>query len=133
MENEAQMRAETLARMEMQVLRLRRTVEATHRRIVDLKQGAAAARAIRSEQAMQSRLRTTDGAPAAIDEAEALIAQVMEREDPGERADILQDIDASLDRRDVADRMADAGLGTSTRSTAAQVLARLKAPMASVD
>ena len=133
MENEAQMRAETLARMETQVLRLRRTVEATHRRMVDLKRGATAARAIRREQTMQSRLRTTDGAPAAIDEAEALIARVMERDDPGERADILQDIDASLDRRDVADRMADAGLGTSTRSTAAQVLARLKAPVAAVD
>lgn len=126
LENEARIRAETLNRMETQVLRLRQTVEHTHRRIVDLKQGAMSARAIRREQAMQSRLRTTVGGQAAIDEAEELVARVLGQDDPGEQADILADINRQLNRSDVADRMADAGIGDPTRSTAADVLARLK-------
>lgn len=127
LENEATVRAETLTRMESQVLRLQQTVEQTHRRIIDLKQGALSARAIRREQAMQSRLRTTVGDQAAIDEAEALIARVLGQDDPGEQAQILADINSQLNRTDVATRMADAGIGAPTRASAAQVLARLKA------
>jgi phage shock protein A len=127
LENEARVRGETLNRMDHQVLRLQQTVENTHRRIVDLKQGAMQARAIRREQNMQSKLRTTSGGQAAIDEAEELIARVVGADDPGEQADILADINRQLNRADVADRMADAGIGDPTRSTATDVLARLKA------
>lgn len=127
MENEARVRADTLTRMESQVMRLRHTVEATHRRIVDLKQGAMAARSIRREQQMQTRLRSTAGNQAAIDEAEELIARVLGRDDSGEQADILRDIESGLDRTNVADKLAAAGMGDPTRATGSEVLARLKA------
>ena len=127
MEAEARTRHGTLARMDAQVMRLSRTVEATHRRIVDLKQGASAARSIRREQEMQKRLRTTTTGQAAIDEAEGLIARVLGRDDPGEQADILRDIEDGLQGRDVEDRLADAGFGPATRPSGKDVLARLKA------
>lgn len=125
-EDEAAMRRETLARLEARVLRLRGAVEAGHRRLIDLRQGATQARALRREQDLQSRLRTTLGGTSAADEAEALIARVLERDDPGEQADILQGIDRELARDDLPDRMADAGFGPAARTRAADVLARLK-------
>ena len=59
MENEARLRQDTVDRLETQVTRLRGSVEAAHRRLIDLKQGAITARAIRREQQMQGALRTT--------------------------------------------------------------------------
>lgn len=49
MENERVLRAETVLRLETKTVRLRQSVEAGHRRIIDLKQGATTARAIRRE------------------------------------------------------------------------------------
>ena len=126
MENERAVRQDTLARLDEKVLRLRASVEAAHRRIVDLKQGAISARAIKREQVMQSRLnRTLDGRPPA-EEAEELIARVLGRDDPFEQSQILQDIDADLDHSNIADRLADEGFGKPTKVTASDVLARLK-------
>ena len=45
MENELSLRRETRARLEARVIRLQASVEATNRRIIDLKQGSIAARA----------------------------------------------------------------------------------------
>ena len=59
MENELNMRRETLRRLETRVLRLESSVEKAHRRMEDLKQGAIAARALRREQEMQVRLGHT--------------------------------------------------------------------------
>ena len=69
--------------------------------------------------------RTIAGTSAA-DEAEALIARVTEGDDPFEQSEILREIDRDLTHTDMADRLADAGFGTSSRSSAASVLARLK-------
>jgi len=126
MENEAALRRETLARLEARVLRLRRTVEATNRRIIDLRQGAMAARAVRQEQAIQSRLKTTLTGKSPMAEAEELIAGVLARDDPYEQSEILEEIDRGLARDDLGDRMAAEGFGKATKVTAAEVLARLK-------
>ncbi|SFJ41929.1 PspA/IM30 family protein [Jannaschia pohangensis] len=127
MENERRIRQDTLRTIESSVLRLRQTIEATHRRILDLKQGAMAARAVRREQDLQGRLRTIPGQDAPVDEAEALIARVLRRDDPGEQAEILREINEGLNHETLTDRMASEGFGPSLKTTAADVLARLKA------
>ena len=124
MENERNLRQETVLRLETKTVRLRQSVEAAHRRIMDLKQGAVTARAIRREQALFSKL--PNGEASAMEEAEALIARVTNADDPFERSDILRGINRDLANEGLADRMADAGFGPATRVTAADVLSRLK-------
>lgn len=50
MENELDVRRKTVRRLETRILQLRQSVETANRRIIDLKQGAIAARAVRREQ-----------------------------------------------------------------------------------
>ncbi len=126
MENELILRRETAARLETRILRLRQSVETTHRRIIDLKQGAISARAVRQEHGIQRRINTTLAGQSPMAEAEELIAGVMGEDDPFEQSEILVRIDRGLDRDDVADRLAAAGHGAATKITAAAVLARLR-------
>ena len=125
MHNEATQRRALCARMDRQILRLRASVEAGHRRIIDLRPGAVQARAVKREQDMQMRLQR-HGSDTAITEAEELIARVLGRDDPFEQAEILSDIDRDLAHGQLTDRMADAGFGDVTRVTAAAILADLK-------
>jgi phage shock protein A len=127
MENELTIRKQTLTRLEQRILQLRGSIERTHRRITDLKQGALAARATRREQALQKGLTRHVGGDSPMEEAEALIARVMERADPFEQGEILREIDGDLGAERIADQLAEAGFGPQTRSTAADVLNRLKA------
>lgn len=125
METERDTRVATLSTLEARALRLEGSVEAAHRRINDLKQGALAARAVKREQSLQRRLGHTGGATTgAMEEAEELIAQVMGADDPFERSEILRDIDASLRHEDVETRLGDAGFGAKMKTTADDVLAR---------
>jgi phage shock protein A len=126
MENEAQLRQETCDRLQGQVTRLRGSVEAAHRRLIDLKQGAVTARAIRREQQIQGQLRTTIANTSAADEAEDLIARVVGRDDPFEQSQILAGIEADLNHSSLDERMAANGFGPATKVTAQQVLDRLK-------
>lgn len=126
MENELTVRTETLERLDQKILRLRTSIEAGHRRIIDLKQGAIQARAVRREQDIQSRMATTNRATSSAEEAEELIGRVLGRDDPFEQAEILSEINEGLSHDGVTNRLADAGYGSATRSTADDVLARLK-------
>ena len=127
MENEVAARQATIERLESRVLRLETSVATAHRRLMDLKQGAVTAKAVQREQAMQAKLgHRATSATEAMDEAEDLIAQVMQRDDPFERSEILREIDDGLSHGSLADRMADKGFGPSNKSTASDVLARLK-------
>ena len=126
LENERAIREQTVERLNVRIERLRHSVEQTHRRIIDLQQGAIAAKAVRHEQIVNGRISRTAQATTPIREAEQLIAQVLGRDDPLEQGEILDDIDRSLDRSDVADRMAAVGIGKATKVTAADVLARLQ-------
>lgn len=127
MENELSLRRETRARLEARVVRLQASVEATNRRIIDLKQGAVSARAYRDEQALQKRLNTTLTGQSPLSEAEDLIAQVMGQEDAMEQSDILKQIDRDLNRTGVAERLSDEGFGRPMKTTATDVLARMTA------
>ena len=125
MENELTLRTETLRRLDQKVLRLRTAIEAGHRRIIDLKQGAIQARAVRREQTIQMRMRAHDGSTAS-EEAEELIARVLGEDDPFERSEILGQINRDLNSDGITDSLAAAGFGAATRATADDVLARLK-------
>ncbi|MEE9387315.1 MAG: PspA/IM30 family protein [Paracoccaceae bacterium] len=126
MENELTLRHETVSRLQARVIRLRQSVETTNRRIVDLKQGAVSARAIRQEQGIQARLNTTLAGDSPLSEAEGLIADVMGRDDPFEQGEILREIENGLSSADLGDRLAAQGFGPATKVTAAEVLGRLK-------
>lgn len=126
MENERVVRAETLDRLDTRIAQLQSSVEAAHRRIVDLKQGAITARAVRREQTIQTRLNKTLSGASAADEAEALIKRVVDQEDPFEQGQILRDIDRSLVGESIDDTLSDAGFGTPNKVTAMAVLNRLK-------
>jgi len=126
MENELTVRTETLGRLDQKVLRLRASIEAGHRRIIDLKQGAIQARAVRREQTIQSKMSSTIGHTSSVEEAEELISRVLGRDDPFEQAEILSEINRKLDHTGITDRMGDAGFGAATRATADDVLNRLK-------
>ena len=126
MENDLARRRETLTGLELRIAQLRTSVEAGNRRIIDLKQGAIAAKAVRREQYMQKRLGRHLGGSSAMDEAEELIANVVGKDDPFEQGQILAEIDRGLDHSSLDTRMADAGFGPKGRVTANDVLARLK-------
>lgn len=125
MENELTVRQATLDRLDTRILHLKSTIEAANRRLIDLKQGAVAARAVRREQGMQRRLTRTTHGMSAMEEAEGLVAQVLGADDPFEQSQILKEIDEGLDHTGLAGRMAEAGFGDSTKTTADDVLARL--------
>ena len=127
LENERTLRLGTVDRLAARVLQLQSTVESAHRRIVDLKQGAITARAIRREQTIQGRVNHTLGGTSAADEAETLIKRVTNADDPFEQSQILKEINSKLDHTNVAETMADAGFGPAMRSTQVEVLARLRA------
>ena len=83
MENELTIREETLDRLEQKVIRLRSSIESGHRRIIDLKQGAIQARAVRREQNMQVHMSVNGLQQGAVEEA-AVIGHAMHgREDAG--------------------------------------------------
>ena len=126
MENESTLRCETANRLEAKITRLRHSIETAHRRIIDLKQGAIAAKAVQAEQKMQARLSPALTPQNDIEEAESLITRVMGRDDPFEHSEALQEIDNKLDHTSIGDRLAASGYGPSTKSTASDVLARLK-------
>lgn len=127
LENELTLRQETLDRLAKKISRLEASVQAGHRRLVSLRQGAVSARAMRSERQAQARLGKTFSGTDSASEAEALIARVMDEDDPFEAGQILSEINEDLSHKGLADRMADKGYGPATRSTASAVLNRLKA------
>jgi phage shock protein A len=126
MENELTQRRDTQTRLETRITRLQASVEATHRRMIDLRQSAVSARALRDEQALQTRLNTTLSGQSPMDEAESLITQVLGRDDPYEQSEILSEINRDLNHDTVTARLSEEGFGAPLKASAAEVLARLK-------
>ena len=126
MENERCLRQETIERLTSRIGQLQGSVETAHRRIIDLKQGAITARAVRREQTIQSRLNRSIAGSSAADEAEALIKRVVDQDDPFEQSEILRGIDRQLSGQDADEKLAEAGFGDPNKVTANAVLDRLK-------
>ncbi|GAB5445326.1 PspA/IM30 family protein [Gymnodinialimonas sp.] len=127
LENELAVRRTTVERLETRILKLRHSVEGASRRITDLKQGAIAARAAKKEADIQRHLGRHVSQDTAFEEAEELIARVLNRDDPFEQTQILREIDEGLDRSDMTERLSDAGYGDPLKSTVADVMQRLRA------
>ncbi|MBY4892838.1 PspA/IM30 family protein [Rhodobacteraceae bacterium N5(2021)] len=127
LENELKVRHTTVERLETRILKLRHSVEGATRRITDLKQGAIAARAAKKEADIQRHLGRHVSQDTAFEEAEELIARVLNRDDPFEQTQILREIDEGLDRSDMTERLSDTGYGDPLKSTAADVMQRLRA------
>lgn len=126
MENETKVREQTVERLQQRILQLRQTIETANRRIIDLKQGAIAAKAVKKEQTIQSKMLKTGNWQNPVDEANELIAKILGKGDPFEHSNILEEIDQGLNHDTLAEQMADAGFGKHSKSTANDVLARLK-------
>jgi len=106
MENEVTVRRETLERIETRIVRLQGSVESANRRMIDLRQGAIAAKAVRREANTQRRINTSLAGATSMDDAEALIARVVNADDPYEESEILAEIDRGLKGQDIAEKMA---------------------------
>ncbi|MDA8586386.1 PspA/IM30 family protein [Rhodobacteraceae bacterium] len=126
MENERDLRRNTIDALETRISQLQLSIEAAHRRLVDLRQGAITARAVRREQKTQARLNKTFAGTSAADEAETLIRRVVDQSDPFEQSQILGEIERGLAGKDIAQTLEAEGFGSSTKSTAGSVLDRLK-------
>ncbi|MBL4807407.1 MAG: PspA/IM30 family protein [Rhodobacteraceae bacterium] len=126
MENELTVRKDTAARIDSKIIRLRHSVEAANRRIIDLKQSAITAKSIHQERIIQARLSNSIPTRSSIDEAEDLISRIIDQPDLFEQSEILREIDSSLSFEDVGDRLTENGYGTSAKTTASDVLTRLK-------
>ena len=133
LENERDARSETERRLRDRIERMRLSVEKAQRRLIALRQGASTARAVDAERRAQLRLNRDLEVRDDFAEAEAMIARVMDRDDPLEAADIRREIDRDLDGEGVADRLAEAGFGEPRRRTAASVLDRLREKAAATD
>lgn len=126
MENELNLRRETVQQLEARIMQLRQSVERGNRRIIDLKQGLVTAKAAKKEQGIQKRLGRHIAQDSTFEEAEELIAMVLKKGDPFEQAQILNKIDQDLSHSNMADKLAGAGFGPRSKSTPSDVLARLK-------
>jgi phage shock protein A len=130
LENEAALRSETLARLKERIARMQLSLEKTHRRIVDLKQGLMAARAVDGERKAQASMNRMIGRTEPLREAEELVARVMSRDDPMEESEVLDTIDKSLTHETMRERLAASGYGQPVKVSAADVLKRLRMPTA---
>ncbi|WGI23157.1 PspA/IM30 family protein [Amylibacter sp. IMCC11727] len=125
MENELVRRRETVARLDQKITTLRLRVEKAQRRLVDLRQGAISAKAIRAEQNATRRVASAlPNAPAK--EAQDLIDSILGTEHEEPLADIYEELDDDLNNRTLEDRLGASGCGDPTKTTAADVLAKLK-------
>jgi len=125
LENENTSRSETLDSLELKIARMQITIEKANRRIIDLRQGHVTAKAISQERGAQRKFSGTTKNTDCIQEAEALIKRVVGQEDPFEHGRALDQIEAGLSANGIEDKLADAGFGPSTKTTAGDVLARL--------
>lgn len=125
MENELVRRKETVARLDQKITSLRLRVEKAQRRLIDLRQGAISAKAIRAEQ--NATRRVTSALPnAPAKEAQDLIDSIVGSDDEEPLADIYEELDDDLNNRNLEDRLGASGCGDPIKTTAADVLAKLK-------
>jgi phage shock protein A len=126
MENELAARTATVDKLEERAGRMRLSVEKMNRRVISLKQGMIQARAADVEHKSQKRLNRTISQSAAIKEAEELLDTILKRDDPLEESAVLDEIDDALSHDGITQAMAESGFGDKTKSSADDVLARLR-------
>lgn len=126
MEGEREARRSTVERVERRAERMRLSVERAHRRLVALRQGAMTARSVDAERRAQGVLVETIGRDTHFEEAEAMVARVLNGADPLEEADAREEIERDLSGDAATERLGDAGFGSRTRPSPDAVIERLK-------
>lgn len=126
LENERAARQATVATITDRVSRLELSLERGARRMADLRQAAATARVVDHERRGQRRLTTHVLSGSDLTEAEELVSRILNQADPFEDDAILGEIDAKLSGEAAQDDLARAGYGRPLKTTADDVLARLK-------
>lgn len=127
LQNEADIRSQTVNSLTSKTDRMQLSIEKMHRRIVSLKQGMIEARSIDAECRAQKSMNRSIGKSTNIREAEKLIDRIKGRDDPFEENEVLEEIDAGLNHTNTKDALAEAGFGGKTKTSAEDVLARLAA------
>ncbi len=127
LEDEAALRRQTCDGIGDRIEKIRRSIEKAHRRLVSLKQGAQAAKSVAMERKAQKSINRSIDTTTSFAEAERLISKVTNMSDPFEEGQVLEEIDEGLSRRNIKDRMAEAGFGAATKTRADDVLERLAA------
>ena len=127
LEDEAQLRSQTCKSIGERIEKIRFSIEKSHRRMISLKQGAQAAKSVAMERKAQKSINRSINTTTSFGEAERLIAKVTSLSDPFEESQVLEEIDEGLSRRNIKDRLSDAGFGTPTKTRADDVLERLAA------
>ena len=130
LEDEAKLRRETCESIQNRIEKIRFSIEKAHRRLVSLKQGAQAAKSVAMERKAQKSINRSIDTTTSFSEAERLISKVTNLSDPFEESQVLEEIDEGLSRRNIKDRMAEAGFGSATKTRADDVLERLAAKTA---
>ena len=125
LEREAEARRSSVLRLETRIGQLRLSIERASRRVAQLRQGAADARSAQCERTAQARFSDLDAG--ADTEAEALIARVLDGDDPFELGEVRREIDRDLSGETVADRLAERGHGSPRKTDGTAVLERLRA------
>ena len=126
LENEQAARKKSYDDICGRVERMRLSLERAYRRVMDLRHGAAMARAADQERKAQSSLSSTTRQNSDLEEAESLITRIMGQSDPFEEDEILRGIDDELTGAATSDRLEQAGFGPRTKTTAEDVISRLR-------
>lgn len=131
-EDERRERLEAVERFSRDVRRLKQLSEDGRRRLADLRRGLEMARAQEAlRRAGANGRRAVVAGTGALREAEATLGRIRELNLRDEdTAAALDELDRQSCAKDLADRMAAAGLGANKRSNPQDVLARLKAAAA---
>ncbi|QHQ33993.1 PspA/IM30 family protein [Algicella marina] len=127
LENERDTRQKAVESVTARVERMRDSLDRAHRRVVDLRQAAMLARATDQERKAQKRFSNTITRTSDMTEAEELVERIMGQRDPFEEDEILSEIDADLTGKTARDDLAAAGYGPKLKTSAEDVIARLKA------
>lgn len=126
LEDERTAREATKTAISARVERMQLSLERGTRRIADLRQAAITARVVDTERRGQQKIANTIAGSSDITQAEELVERILNQCDPFEEDEILTEIDNRLDGTATQDRLAQAGYGSRTKLTAADIMARLK-------
>lgn len=129
LEAESATTARAIATYDAEITHLRGVVTEAEFRLRDLKRGHHLALATDQTQKLRGRVPAT--ANASLDDAEATLTRLQERQfqTEAQRASLLE-LSASTNAEAMSNRLAAAGCGAPLRADAAQVLARLKSKAA---
>lgn len=129
LENEKRLRRETLYRVREKAGRLKLAVEKTHRQLIDLKQGLLTAKSIESERRAFKQIKGDFNARSAIRDGEAVLHRLLQSDDPIEKMESFEEIEAELSGEKIIDDMAQAGFGDPIKLRGVDILARIKSEM----